>query len=101
MIGARLATLDVGSNLHLQFEVESDDPTGGSASQAQDGLPQMSGRPLDGTAFVDQTLESGVEVKTTFAIWTIREVLLHDSNFLGAQFAIKIEMETSNGLDAT
>jgi hypothetical protein len=35
-------------------------------------------------------------MKATFAIWAVREMLLHNNDFLGTEFPINVEMKTSN-----
>src|SRR5260221_7525360 len=51
---------------------------------------------LNSTAFVNKPLHTFVKMKATFAIWTVREMLLHNSDFLGTEFPINVEMKTSN-----
>ncbi len=70
-------------------------------SQAQHGLTQVSRRTLNCAAFVDQPLESKIEVKATFTIWTVCEMLPNDIDFLGPQFPVQVKMETSDSLNTT
>src|SRR6266852_3138781 len=48
---------------------------------------------------MDESLHTHVEMKATFATWTVYEMLLHDSNFLCAEFPTNVEMKTSNSLN--
>jgi len=57
---------------------------------------QVRRRVLYRAAFVDESLESKIKVKTTIAMWTVHQMLLYDSDFLGAEFPVKVEMEASN-----
>ena len=90
-----LAILKICSNLHLQIRIESDRLANRCTSQAQYGLPQVCRRTLDCTAFMNKSLDAHVEMKATFTIWAIGEMLLYDFNFVNAEFPINIKMKTS------
>src|SRR5579859_5540175 len=86
----------VSPNLHLQLRVECCYIAHRLAGQSQHGFSQVRGRAHDGTAFVNQPLHALIEVKATFATWASNQMRLHYRDFLGAEFPVDIEMETSN-----
>src|SRR6266699_4077082 len=60
----------------------------------------MSRGTINGTAFLNKPLNTFIEMKATFAIRTVREMLLHNNDFLNAEFSINVEMKTSNSFIA-
>ncbi len=90
-----LTLFNICSDLHLYFGIKSNLL---AACQAQYCLTKMSRGLLDRTAFVDQSRNSDVKMKATFATRTGSEMLLHNRDFLGTEFPVNIEVKTSNSL---
>src|SRR5437879_7996586 len=47
-------------------------------------------------ALENKQIHTFIKMKATFANWTVREMLLHNNDFLGTEFPINVEMKTSN-----
>src|ERR1051326_4521027 len=58
----------------------------------------MRGSFLNSTALMNKSLHAHIKMKTTSAAWTGFEMLLHNNNFLNAEFPTNVEMKTSNTL---
>src|SRR5579859_284512 len=91
----------VSPNLHLQLWIDCGYFANRHTGQAQHSLAQVRGGAYNGTAFVNQSLHTLIEVKATFAAWAAVQMRLHHRDLLGTEFPVDIEMETSNGFKAT
>src|SRR2546421_12385259 len=58
----------------------------------------MRGSFLNSTALMNKLPHAHIEMKTTSAIWTGLEMLLHNNDLLNAELPTNIEMKTSDTL---
>src|SRR5690349_21970628 len=91
---------EVSANLHLQLGVDCGHSANRHVGQEQHSLAQVGGGAHDGTAFVNQSLYPLIKVKATLAAWAVGQMFLHHRDFLGTEFPVDIEMETSNSFIA-